>query len=114
MARTEALALLALLGACASGNIGSDVSRVRALTHAEALPKGERVEHGKVETTNDKDARVLLGKPLTESSAVRVALLNNRDLRGDLRELGVSRGRLMQAGLVANPSFEAEFIPERD
>ncbi|MDB4973879.1 MAG: copB [Myxococcaceae bacterium] len=106
-------ALLAglLASACTAGRIGSDVARVQTLSHVQQLPK---VATEEVETTNDKDAHALLAAPLTESTAVRVALLNNRDLRADLRELGVSRGRLMQAGLVANPSFELEFLPERD
>ncbi|MFO0624343.1 MAG: hypothetical protein U0325_01900 [Polyangiales bacterium] len=33
-----------------------------------------------------------------------MALLNNRALRATLRELGIPRGRLMQAGLVLQPS----------
>ncbi|MDB4988745.1 MAG: copB [Myxococcaceae bacterium] len=115
MARTEVFAvgasLVGLLGACTSSSIRSDVSRVRELTHVQALP---RVDTERVETTSDKDAQGLLSAPLSASAAVRVALLNNRDLRADLRELGVSRGRLMQAGLLANPSFETEFLPERD
>jgi len=106
--RTRLLGLLMLAG-CASGRIAPDVARVRTLANAKVIAKVE-----KVETTTDEDARKLLGKSLDVSAAVRVALINNRDLRADLRELGVSRGRLMQAGLVANPSFEAEFLPERD
>jgi cobalt-zinc-cadmium efflux system outer membrane protein len=114
MARTDVLLLGLLLqsaAACTSGRIGSDVSRVRTLAHVEKLPQ---VDTDSVETTNDKDARPLLSAPLNESSAVRIALLNNRDLRADLRELGVSRGRLMQAGLLENPTVEVEFLPERD
>ena len=111
MARTEVLLSVVLLSACASRSIGADVARVRTLSRAQALP---HVQSDKVETTTDKDAHSLLAAPLSESTAVRVALLNNRDLRADLRELGVSRGRLMQAGLVANPRLEVEFLPERD
>jgi cobalt-zinc-cadmium efflux system outer membrane protein len=112
MARTELLALVALLaGACASSSIGSDVSRVRTLSKAQVLP---HVDHDKVELISDKDVTGLLAKPLTEATAVRIALLNNRSLRADLRELGISRGRLMQAGLIANPTFEVELLPERE
>jgi cobalt-zinc-cadmium efflux system outer membrane protein len=112
MARTElCLLLTVLMGACASSSIGSDVSRVRTLSKVEALP---HVDRDSVELVSDKDVHGLLEKPLTEAMAVRIALLNNRDLRADLRELGISRGRLMQAGLLANPKFEVELLPERE
>lgn len=112
MARTELLVMVGLLAsACASSSIGSDVTRVRTLSKAEALP---HVDRESVELTSDKDVAGLLAKPLTEQAAVRIALLNNRGLRADLRELGVSRGRLMQAGLIANPTFEVELLPERE
>jgi outer membrane protein, heavy metal efflux system len=105
-------ALLATpLSACASRSIGSDVTRVRALSRAELLP---RVERDEVETSGDKDVPTLLAQPLTEATAVRIALLNNRELRAVLRELGISRGRLLQAGLVANPTVEVELLPERE
>jgi len=84
---------------------------VRTLSRTESLPHVERDE---VEATSDKDVPSLLAQPLTEATAVRIALLNNRDLRAELRELGISRGRLMQAGLVANPTFEVELLPERE
>jgi outer membrane protein TolC len=112
MARTELLVMVGLLAsACASSSIGSDVTRVRTLSKAQALP---HVDHDSVELTSDKDVAGLLAKPLTQEAAVRIALLNNRGLRADLRELGVSRGRLMQAGLIANPTFEVELLPERE
>jgi outer membrane protein TolC len=103
------LALALLLSACTSASTASDVRRVRSASNAPVMPKVERVE-----PVTDQDARTLLREPLTIDRAVRVALLNNRDLRAELQELGVSRGRLMQAGLIANPSFEIELLPERD
>lgn len=111
MARTDLLLTLLALSGCASASVGSDVARVRTLSRAHDLP---RVDNESVETTSDKDARALLGQPLTEATAVRIALLNNRDLRASMRELGISRGRLMQAGLIANPTFELELLPERE
>jgi outer membrane protein TolC len=56
----------------------------------------------------------LLRKPLDADGAVRVALLNNRELRATLREMGIARGRLIQAGLLPNPVVEVELLPERD
>lgn len=55
-----------------------------------------------------------VGRVLTADAAVRLALLNNRELRARLREIGVARGRLQQAGLVENPEIEIEKPPEPD
>jgi outer membrane protein TolC len=50
----------------------------------------------------------LLAQPLTAENAVRIALLNNRDLRAELVGLGVARGELVQASLFPNPEIEAQ------
>ncbi|MET0388820.1 MAG: TolC family protein [Polyangiales bacterium] len=55
----------------------------------------------------DEEVRKLIGEPLTLDKAVSVALLNNRELRADLLELGVARGQLVQAALFPNVEFEA-------
>ncbi len=49
----------------------------------------------------------LLRRPLTEESAVRIAILNNRKVRAAYEDLGVARAELVQAGLLANPVFGA-------
>jgi outer membrane protein TolC len=105
-----ALALL-LVGGCAS-SMRSDISSVRTLSKTrEALPS---LREGHVEDTSEEDVKGLLAKPLDADAAVRIALLSNRELRARLRELGVAQGRVLQAGLVANPLFEVELLPERD
>ena len=59
----------------------------------------------------DEDARVndattdLLSQELTLDAAVKVALLNNRGLQATFENLGVARGELVNAGLIANPVF---------
>jgi len=60
------------------------------------------------------DAKPLLTKPLDADGAVRLALLQNRELRATLVELGIPRGRLVQAGLLPNPTVGAELLPERN
>jgi outer membrane protein TolC len=45
----------------------------------------------------------LLQAPLTEESAIRIALLNHRGLRATLHGLGVPAAELAQAGLLGNP-----------
>ncbi|MDP2273655.1 MAG: TolC family protein [Archangium sp.] len=50
----------------------------------------------------------LLSRPLNADAAVRVALLNNREARAALAEVGIARGQLVTAGLVPNPEVEFE------
>jgi cobalt-zinc-cadmium efflux system outer membrane protein len=59
------------------------------------------------------EARAPPAQPLTVDAAVRVALLNNRELRATLREVGVARGHLVQAGLLPNPEIEIEVTPRQ-
>ncbi len=64
------------------------------------------------DATSGKDA--LLPKTLDANGAVRVALVNNRELRATLRDVGIARGHLLQAGLLPNPTAEVEMLPERN
>ena len=113
--RTFAALLLSLgsgaLAGCVSSASSSDLSRVRDLSHIEP---SLRTAAGDVDPVADEDARDILRKPLDAEAAVRVALLNNRELRATLREMGIARGRLVEAGLLPNPVVEAEFLPERN
>src|SRR5690606_154776 len=96
---------------CVSSSIHSDVSAVRKLS---GMPQLSGVPEGYVEPGDAPEVKTLLEKPLDADAAVRLARVNNRELRARLRELGVARGRVMQAGLIANPVAEAEWLPERD
>jgi outer membrane protein TolC len=100
-----------LLGGCVSSSIGSDLTRVRELARVPVLAD---VAEADVAPATSRQVQAMLGQPLDADTAVRVALLNNRHLSAQLRELGVYRGRLIQAGLVANPVVEAESLPERN
>lgn len=95
-----------LLSGCVAHGTASDQGAVRHLvrerTQLELEPT--RLPAASI----DADAKTLLGQPLTADSAVRIALLNNRDLRAALLGLGVARGQLVQASVLPNPSFEAQ------
>jgi outer membrane protein TolC len=122
-------ALLALsAAACASSSTTQDIKSVRDLagdlagdragertgapqTQTQTLPD---VHEREVDPASDRDVHKMLEAPLDADAAVRVALLNNRELRATLRELGVARGALVQAGTLPNPVFEAELLPERN
>jgi outer membrane protein, heavy metal efflux system len=59
-------------------------------------------------------ARAILKKPLTVTSAVQIALLNNRDLLATFEDVGVSAADLREAGLWKNPSINLSLrFPDR-
>lgn len=101
------------LGACAGSSTARDYSMVRDLAEARAdfrLPE-HQPPAGREES--DADVRALIDQPLTEDSAVRIALLNNHNLRAELGSLGIARGQLVQASLLPNIEFDAAMlIPE--
>jgi outer membrane protein TolC len=102
------------LGACVSHSTAGDYSSVRELTQARAnfrLP-----EHEPPADRDDpsSDVRALVKQPLTEETAIRIALLNNHNLRAELRGLGIARGQLVQVNLLPNPDFDVAMrIPEK-
>ena len=53
----------------------------------------------------------LLRKPLTVSSAVRIALLNNRGLQATFEDVGIAQADVIEAVTLPNPSvdFDVEF-----
>lgn len=100
-----------VLAGCVSTSTAADQSRVRELTSAPHLA---RVAEDEVDPASDEEARRLLARPIGAEDAVRIALLNNRELRAQLREVGIARGQLVQAGLLPNPRVEVELLPERN
>lgn len=48
----------------------------------------------------------LLRRTLTADTAVRIALLNNRDLQATFEKIGIANADLIEAGLLKNPVFE--------
>ncbi len=73
---------------------------------------GERMEyrlHWYQGTPGDAEVaervQAMLAEELSVSSAVKIALLNNRDLQAIYEELGVAQADLVQAGLLRNPIF---------
>ena len=59
-------------------------------------------------------ARTLLKKPLTVTTAVQVALLNNRDLQATFEEIGLSFADVRDARMLANPQADLSIkFPDR-
>lgn len=99
--------------ACAPALWSPDLDAVAAAAGTTAaLP--DLVDGELDEATAEREVTRLLSKPLDADTAVRIALLDNRALRSRLLELGVARGRLLEARTPANPHFEVEVLPERN
>ncbi|MGK4007595.1 TolC family protein [Sorangium sp. So ce1036] len=112
-ALVASLALLFAAG-CAAPSATADLARIRDLSSAE-LPESAAAEEDL--DPGAADARAIseqLRRPLTVDAAVRVALLNNRALRAALKEVGVARGNLAQAGALPNPELELEITPQQE
>jgi cobalt-zinc-cadmium efflux system outer membrane protein len=106
-----ALGLCVAFVGCVSTAIDSDLKQVRDLAQVETLAP---LPNAEVDPFTPDEVHRRLRAPLDAEAAVRIALLGNRELRAALRELGVARGRALQAGLWPNPRAEAEFLPERN
>lgn len=108
--RTRILAVAALLVLATTG-----CARITSKESFEdvAYDVGKRIDkriHWDSGTEDDVAARTavksLLSRPLTPSSAVQVALLNNRDLQAAYANVGIAQANLVQAGLLRNPVFD--------
>lgn len=104
--KLTALALIPLaLAGCASIPKDAGFADVRQQV-ADRL--GERVEWrrgGAEDKAVDEQVQAVLQQPLGMDAAVRVALLNNRQLQAEYEDLGVAQAELVQAGLLKNPVF---------
>lgn len=101
LGRPATLALMMLGMACVPRNAGYD--DVRAMVSRTG--HDVRWQHqGPTKLT--KEARAILAAPLTEGSAVRLALLQNREIQATFAQLGVARGDLVRALRLPNPSAE--------
>jgi len=102
------------------GGIGSILAIALAATPLQAQPPGitesavgdrtgTNVKWQRDEASREETApavRKLLGKPLTVSSAVQIALLNNRNLQATFEEIGIAQANVLEAVTVPNPSIE--------
>jgi outer membrane protein TolC len=81
--------------AAASTELGKDVTKIR--DEADAAAASARV-------------KTLLSRQLTVSSAVQVALINNRGLQAAFNELGISEAQMVEASLPPAPTLSFQRI----
>ncbi len=103
------LVLLALLGsACATTSMSGDLSSIQDSVSTRSALANLTLPRFDVPESVPEEVDNLLSRPLNADAAVRVALLNNREARAALAEVGIARGQLVTAGLVPNPEVEFE------
>ena len=95
----------AMLAACAAVQPTAARREVGALVEQRAGVADAIPEQQDADSRARVRARVaaLMARPLTVERALQVALLNNRELRATLEQLGVAQADLVQAGLLQNP-----------
>jgi cobalt-zinc-cadmium efflux system outer membrane protein len=101
------VAALSLAG-CTTFAIPDDgAASVEALqrTGLDATPEAATLRQPSDPAVVSAQVEQLLQQPLSADTAVRLALLQNSQLRGQLAELGVARADLQQAGLISNPTL---------
>lgn len=105
------LILAATLPSCASVETTRNVS-IAAVQRDTGLRTGVIEPLAEATSASSASAAVadLLSRELTEEDAVRVALLNNRNVRAGYERLGIAAADLVQAGLLSNPVFGADVL----
>ncbi len=99
------------LGGCAAPDPSGPFTDI-ANTASERLGGSEVrwARNGKDETAAQEAIARLLEAPLSEASAVRIALLNNQRLQAEYEEIGIAHADLVQAGLLENPSVSVDIL----
>ncbi|MEO6626624.1 MAG: TolC family protein, partial [Burkholderiaceae bacterium] len=109
----SAIALLALLAGCASLSPDGGVADVQKLVQGRT--GGVDVAIGRSATPQTQQLiAALLERPLNESGAVRIALLNNPSMHAAMATLGISDADRVQAGTLPNPHFALGRFREGD
>jgi outer membrane protein TolC len=107
--RAGIVIVLFLFVGCASVKTGQEWTRFQDIakerTNQELLWEKSKEE----EVAIQKKVNELLADGLSRQEAVRIALLNNRQLQSAFEEIGISKSDLVQAGLFSNPSLGAVF-----
>ncbi|MBK9261947.1 MAG: TolC family protein [Polyangiaceae bacterium] len=113
---------VALVTGCSSSTVATDVRDVNAFLAAQGRNIGQRPGAGSAISMPTEDAWEndgaeaprILAKPLTADDAVKLALVQNRELRASMYELGIARGQAVQAGLLPNPEIEISLRAPQD
>lgn len=99
--------LVSLATGCAAVNPRAGLGDIERLVSQRGALEVSWPENDAAARAVDATVGELVSHELTVESAIRVALLNNRNLRALYEELGVAEAELAQAGLLPNPVLTA-------
>jgi len=94
-------------GGCAAVNARLGLPDVQRLVAERANASVSWPETAEERAQVGHTVHGILGEELTVASAVRLALLHNRNLQAVYQELGIAQAELVQAGLLPNPVLSA-------
>lgn len=100
--------LCVLASGCATTSMSGDLASIQDSVSTRGALANLTLPRFDVPESVPEEVDSLLARPLNADSAVRVALLNNREARAALAEVGIARGQLVTAGLLPNPEVEFE------
>src|SRR5690349_14691838 len=108
--RRMAAPLMALgLTACASFSDDGGLSSVSDdVAAAHVVPVALKTEEANLAARDEMDR--ILKKTITADDAVRLAMLNNKELQATYNALGLAEAARVQASLPPNPTFSIERI----
>ena len=101
----SALVFGGLLGGCASTSADGSFQEVASAVEVRTGNKIYWNQGTEQDTKVAAAVRAMLRKELTLPNAVQIALINNRMLQAEYEELSIAQADLVQAGLLANPTF---------
>lgn len=87
------------LAGCMTLSPDGAMQKVNEFENTAKITTQEQRDHA------DREIKSLLKKPLTQENAVRIALLQNRNLQAAFNELGITEAQLVQSTLPNNPIF---------
>lgn len=100
------LIIVLIVPGCQKVTIEPDFSRLQQQTIQQT---GQTISKDLPTTRELSVAKKSYAQELSRNEAVRIALLNNPQLRADFDNLGVAKADLIQAGLFTNPSIDSVF-----
>jgi outer membrane protein TolC len=102
------IAVLALLSGCASVNIDQSIDRTNNETKSISGTSAQLLRTAEAKTTRDNQVAELLKSPLTQQTAVQLAVINSPALQTLLAERWGEMAQAAQVGRIANPILTLE------
>lgn len=101
--------IILFLTGCASVQIQEEWAKVNNYSVEQTGVKIKWQQSEEDAKASNEEVRRLLDSGITMEEAVKVALLNNKNLQAAFEEIGIAKADLVQAGLFSNPNLSALF-----